>query len=184
MSDMDVFEVAPDLGIPEVKPAIESIRGRWESKVSPKTRHSLLQGRLWYWLWAWAGDRGDVGTEWRFYMLPKDEKPSSLVPDIAYVSRERLPPDIGEIREKPTISPDIAVEILSPRDNLRTLREKVGIYFEKGSKLVVIVDPEKRSVTMIDAAGEREFELGETAVCTAYPDLVLDIAGLFKGVVA
>jgi hypothetical protein len=82
---------APDLGIPEVKPAIESIRGHLVQKVSPKTRHSLLQG------------------------LPKDEKPSSLVPDVAYLSYERMPPE-GELREKPTIEPDVAVEIVSPED--------------------------------------------------------------------
>lgn len=181
MSEMDVFQVAPELGIPEVKPAIESIRGRWERKVSPKTRHSLLQGRMYSWLRSWSGNRGEVGPEWRFYMLPKGEKPSSLVPDIAYVSSERMPPNIDELREKPTISPDVAVEILSPRDNMRTLREKIDIYFAHGSRLVVIVDPEKRAVTMTEPAGERAFQQGEIAVCAAYPDLSLDVSALFKG---
>lgn len=44
---MLTMQDAPDLGIPEVKPAVESIRGQWYRKVSPRRRHALLQGRLW-----------------------------------------------------------------------------------------------------------------------------------------
>jgi hypothetical protein len=89
MSEMETLVPAPQLGIPEVKPAIESIRGRWQQKVSGGRRHSILQGRLWLWLTLWGRGSGEVGTEWRFYMLAKGEKPSSLVPDVAYVSFER-----------------------------------------------------------------------------------------------
>jgi Uma2 family endonuclease len=180
MSEMDVFQVAPELGIPEVKPAIESIRGRWVRKVSPKTRHSLLQGRLTMELIMWAGDNGAVGSEWRFYMLPEGDKPSSLVPDVAYVSSGRMPPNVGELREKPTISPDIAAEILAPLDSKKTLREKIAIYFRFGSQLVIVVDPEERLVTMVEAKGERVFCEGETAVSSVYPDLRLEVAALFK----
>ncbi|MBC5803217.1 MAG: Uma2 family endonuclease, partial [Candidatus Eremiobacteraeota bacterium] len=40
-----IMQIAPELGIPEVKPAIESIRGRWIQKVSPQSRHSVVQLR-------------------------------------------------------------------------------------------------------------------------------------------
>jgi hypothetical protein len=41
------MQLARDLGIPDdVTPAIESIRGRWYQKMSPRTRHALLQFRL------------------------------------------------------------------------------------------------------------------------------------------
>ncbi len=59
------MQSAPELGIPEVKPAIESIFGRWEPKMSPRRRHSIVQGRMCGLLAQWAGD------------------PSSLVPDVA-----------------------------------------------------------------------------------------------------
>ena len=91
---------APDLGIPEVKPAIESIRGRWHRKMSPKTQHSMVQARLAALFLHWAGDRGAVGTEWRYYFLPEDEKPSSLVPDLAYLAHERMPPPGAEAEVK------------------------------------------------------------------------------------
>ncbi len=176
-----MLQVAPDLGIPEVRPAIESIGGRWEQKVSPRRKHSLLQSRLGTWLTLWAGERGEVGTEWRFYMLPKGEKPSSLVPDVSYVSFERMPPSFGELREQPTISPDIVVEVLSPLDRMKTLQQKLVIYFAHGSRLVIVVDPEKHVVTMHERGGEsRVFGIGDTAVTTAYADLSLDVTALFQ----
>ncbi len=169
---------APDLGIPEVKPAIESIRGRWYRKVSPKRVHSILQARLAALLLPWAEGKGDVGTEWRYYFLPEGEKPSSLVPDLAYLSHDRMPP-AGELREMPTIEPDIAVEILSPKDRRKLLETKIEMYLNFGTKLVIVVDPEKRSVTMHDASGIRTFVEPEIAASAAFPDLQIDTAKLF-----
>src|SRR6185312_6879852 len=170
---------APDLGIPEVKPAIESIRGRWVQKMSPKTRHSILQGRLCGVLLAWAGDRGAVGTEWRYYFLPDGEKPSSLVPDLAYLSYSRMPPE-GELREKPTIEPDIAVEVLSPGDRRSLLETKIAMYLGFGTKLVVVVDPKKRAITMYEEEGSRVFVEPEIATSSVYPDLRIYSAKLVE----
>jgi Uma2 family endonuclease len=176
------MQPAPRLGIPEVKPAIESIRGRWVQKVSPKTAHSLLQGRLWGILQEWASSRrGYVGPEWRFYLLPLGEKPSSLVPDVAYVSRKRLPRESGKLPQKPTIAPDIAAEILSPDDSKRFLKEKIGLYLANGAKLVIVVDPNRRNVQFheIDAPVAL-FEGSEIARPQTFPDLAIDLTTLFK----
>jgi Uma2 family endonuclease len=169
---------APDLGIREVKPAIEQIRGRRYQKVSPKTAHSLLQARLAALLLQWAGERGVVGTEWRYYFLPEGEKPSSLVPDVAYLSYERMPPP-GELREKPTIAPDVAVEILSPKDRRTLLETKIEMYRTFGTKLAIVVDPETRTVTMHEAAGTQTFAEPAAATSAAYPDLRIGTIELF-----
>lgn len=173
------MQEAPDLGIPEVKPAIESIRGTWEQKVSPRRRHALVQGRLWQTLTATFGELGEVGTEWRFYILPPKDKPSSLVPDVAYVSYERMPPELGELREKPTIAPDIAVEVFSPDDRRTLLEEKIRIYLDNGVRLVIVADPQKRTIVVYDANGAREFSEGEVAITDVYPLLRIDLAKLY-----
>lgn len=170
---------APDLGIPEVKPAIESIRGRWHRKMSPKTRHSLLQARLGAIFLQWAGERGGVGTEWRYYFLPEGEKPSSLVPDLAYLTYERMPP-AGELREKPTIAPDIAVEIVSPRERRALLETKIAMYLEFGTKLVVVVDPQKKRIEMHAVNSATFYREPETASSEIYPDLRIDTVKLFE----
>jgi Uma2 family endonuclease len=177
---MEVLREVPDLGIPEVKPAIESIRGVWERKVSPQRRHALLQGRLWKLLDAALGELGEVGSEWRFYLLPNGENPSSLVPDVAFVSFERMPEEYGELREKPTIAPDIAVEILSPGDRITTLQRKIELYLANGARLVVVVDPLKRTVTFQEASGSRTIaQVQGIAVPDAYPKLKIDLNALF-----
>ncbi|HVA34152.1 MAG TPA: Uma2 family endonuclease [Candidatus Baltobacteraceae bacterium] len=174
------MQAAPDLGIPDVKPAIESIRGRWEPKMSSRRQHSLLQVRFAALLTAWAGERGEVGTEWRFYFLPKGERPSSLVPDVAYVSFERMPLEYGELRERPTIAPDVAVEILSPDDRRALLDEKIAMYIGFGSLLVIVADPETQTIEMHEPAGVRWFAQPLPATCAAYTDLTIDTATLFE----
>jgi len=173
------MQVAPELGIPEIKPAIESIGGRWVQKVSPQSRHSILQARMGTLFMVWAGRRGQVGTEWRCYFLPKGERWSSLVPDVAFFSFERLPRDRGEVREKPTIAPDIAVEILSPDDRRPVLDEKIDLYVRGGAELVVVVDPQRQLVEIHEDGNHHSFGLAEIARSRRFPDLALDVAELF-----
>ena len=179
MRDMDTLVEAPELGIPEVKPAIEMVRGRWEQKMSPRRRHAILQSRFSTLLSSWAGASGEVGSEWRCYILPPKEKPSSLVPDVAYFSFERMPPEAGELREKPTIAPDIAVEVLSPDDRRRLLDEKITIYLTSGCRLLIVADPRARAVEMHESLGVTVFRDPDTAICGRYPDLRIDLASLF-----
>jgi Uma2 family endonuclease len=155
--------------IPEVKPAIESIRGRFEQKVSPRRRHAILQLRIGALLAQWAGNRGEVGTEWRFYISPPGEVASSLVPDVAFVSFERLPLELGEAREKPGIAPDIAVAILSPGDRPSLLEEKIAIYTANGCRAVVVVDPTAKEVRVCGSLD-------------AFPGLRIDTEKLFENV--
>src|SRR5579871_5643617 len=142
MRAMATLQVAPELGIPEIEPAIEMVRGRWEQKLSPRRRHAIVQARFCAILTQWAANRGEVGSEWRCYILPPADEPSSLVPDVAYFSFERMPVECGELREMPTIAPDIVVEILSPGDRRPLLDEKISIYLANGSRLAIIADPE------------------------------------------
>ncbi|MBV9646572.1 MAG: Uma2 family endonuclease [Candidatus Eremiobacteraeota bacterium] len=176
-----VRRIPRSLDFPDTeKPYVESIRGRLERKVSPKTRHSILQGRLWGVLNSWGASRGSIGTEWRFYLLTDRAKPSSLVPDVAYVSHERLPRDFPEdARERPRIAPDIAVEIVSPRDCLRSLEEKVAIYLSHGCGAVVIVWPERHAVELRYSEGRRGEASSGLVSVDGFQGLTIDVDSLF-----
>jgi len=177
------MQLAPDLGIPDdVKPAIEAIRGRWYQKMSPRTRHSLLQLRIAILLQRWAGEGALVGTEWRFYLV-REEPPSSLVPDVAWVADGRLPDEAGDARERPVLAPDIVVEILSPRERKRLLETKIGLYFDHGSSLVIVVDPIKRTVRMCERGRDETANVGDIARANAYPTFSIDVEALFAGIV-
>ncbi|MFY9630380.1 MAG: Uma2 family endonuclease, partial [Candidatus Cybelea sp.] len=70
----------------------------------------------------------EVGPEWRFRIAPPGEVRRPLVPDVAYVSNERLRPLNDEEVETPPLAPDVAVEILSPGDRRADLEDKIGVY--------------------------------------------------------
>jgi Uma2 family endonuclease len=169
----------PEFNIPEVKPAIEVVHGERFQKVSPKPTHSVLQLALGSYIRTWAKNRGRAGTEWRFYLLPPNEKPSSLVPDIAFVSQARIASIDKAAFERTPFAPDIAVEILSPGDRLSLLEKKIKLYLGNGSLLVVVVDPKIRSVRTIDAHVVRTFVSGEIARSAAFADFEIDVTQLF-----
>jgi Uma2 family endonuclease len=124
--------------------------------------------------------RGEVGTEWRFYLLERRGKSSSLVPDVAYVSFERLPlalPD--DARERPRLAPDIVVEIVSPGDSCKILEEKITLYLQHGARVVVALDPKSRRLSQHTVRGVINSEArGIVEVCE-HPGLFLDLDDLF-----
>lgn len=165
------------------KPYVELIAGRLEPKVSPKRTHSRLQIRLGAFLDDWAGDRGEVGSEWRCYLIPGEKRPSSLLPDVSYFSYERLPRDLPrDARERPRIAPDIAVEIWSPGDRKRTWDEKIEIYLAHGARVVIGVRPKERTIAFHHAGGTEMFPASGKLCVPGYDDLVLDADALFRDV--
>jgi Uma2 family endonuclease len=173
------MQTISDLAIPEVKPAFELYRGTLRQKVSPRYTHARLQGALHAILDAWGRERGRVGTEWRFYFIERAGAPSSsLVPDVAYVSFDRIPKYPREAAEQPTIAPDIAVEILSPDDRPRDVQEKIALYLAYGTLQVVVVDPQTETLTIYERhRTTRTFAPPETAPIV--DDLHIDLAALF-----
>jgi len=142
--------------LPETKPAMEWVNGRAVQKVSPTRKHSRLQSAFLVFLEDWATGRGEVGTEWRFRLTPAGERTRPLVPDVAFISYERLDPLTPEERETPPVAPDIVVEILSPSDRRADVDAKCALYLACGVRLVLIVDPEKLRVEAFGGDGDHD----------------------------
>jgi Uma2 family endonuclease len=71
------------------------------------------------------------------------------------------------------------LKIWSPDDKLKVLREKIALYFQFGSRLVIVVEPQARTIAMYESADTHHaFGDGEIARCSAYPDLALDVSEL------
>ncbi len=117
--------------LPETKPETEWVRGRPLQKVSPQRTHSLLQVALAMQIGRWAERRGEIGTEWRFRVAPPGEVRRPLVPDVSYVSNERLRPLTDAEIEIPPLAPDVAVEILSPDDRRIDIDDKISVYLAR-----------------------------------------------------
>lgn len=70
-----------------------------------------------------------------------------LVPDVAFVSAERVPQN-QERKHSPRLAPDLVVGVLSPSDRMSEALTKVALYLEAGVRLVWLVDPGRRTVTV------------------------------------
>jgi Uma2 family endonuclease len=69
-----------------------------------------------------------------------------LAPDVAFVTRGRVPP--GPQRGFFRGAPDLAVEVRSPSQSAREMDTKAEGYLAAGTRLVWIVDPDRRTVTV------------------------------------
>jgi Uma2 family endonuclease len=169
-----------DLEIPDVKPAIELYRGQRRQKVNPQFTHAMLQGRLGTIVGAWANGRGRVGTEWRFYFLEDGvARSSSLVPDVAYVSFERVPYEAESEAEQPLGAPDLAIEILSAGDRPGHVREKIELYRAYGTPCIVIVDPKRKAIDVYDSGANEPRSATFPAITPILDDLCIDLGVLF-----
>ncbi len=73
-------------------------------------------------------------------------------PDLAFVSRERLPE--GPLPEKFLKgAPDLAVEVVSPSQSAVGVQEKVRDYLLCGARLVWVLIPQTRTTTVYRADG-------------------------------
>jgi Uma2 family endonuclease len=68
-------------------------------------------------------------------------------PDASFVSQDRIPPE-GEPEGYWPFAPDLAVEVISPNDLYREVEQKVEEYLKAGVRLVWIVNPGTRTITI------------------------------------
>lgn len=170
----------PELGIPEVKPAIELYRGTLRQKMSPRFTHADLQTKFAIALRSWAEGRGRVGTEWRFYFIERDGEPnSSLVPDLAYLSYDRVPYDAIEEAERPNVAPDIAIEIRSPDDRPVHVEEKTALYRAYETPWVVVVEPRTQSIDVYELHRERPQHYQAEDIARIADGFEIDLRALF-----
>ena len=114
------------------------------------------------------GNLGRVFAAETGFLLTRD--PDTVrAPDVAFVAAGRLaegelPPGFLQM------APDLAVEVVSPSDSPAAVRSKVQDWLEAGTRLVWVVYPDSRSVTVHNQTGQPE-ELSETDVLSGAPAL-------------
>jgi Uma2 family endonuclease len=94
------------------------------------------------------------------YVLFPD-RATILVPDVAFIRADRLPPE-RERPRYPRLAPDLVIEVLSPSDSTSEVVAKVEMYQEAGVPLIWLVDPGKTTITVIAAGDPTEvLKLGD-----------------------
>ena len=83
-------------------------------------------------------------------------------PDLSFLSTARLPDP--EPRGFPALAPDLAVEVLSPDDRPGEVLAKVAEYLSAGTRLVWVIDPERRLARVYRADGTEEIVTADQAL--------------------
>ena len=76
-----------------------------------------------------------------------------MKPDVAFVSTDRL--DVDEDKTFP-IPPDLAIEVISPTDVHYRIVQKAFDYLEAGTRLVWVLDPVAKAVTVYRSESDIE----------------------------
>ena len=163
----------------ETKPATEWLLGAPVQKTMPQYAHAFLQGLLFSRLHGWGRTRGRIGTEWRFWVTPVGSYARYLVPDVAYLSYERLPRAALAEAEEPRVAPSAVFEIRSASDRNILVEHKVAVYLRAGADVVCIIDPQARSAVLHDAEHARFLNSTDLLVHDALPGFEVDLAELF-----
>jgi Uma2 family endonuclease len=111
---------------------------------------SDLHGFLW--MHVRAHRLGRLFTSESGFILGRDPD-SVLAPDIAFVAAERLVAN-QQLPGFVPFAPDLAIEIESPSNTRAEFRRKFELYFRAGTRLIWLVRPIRRTVTVFtpDAA--------------------------------
>jgi Uma2 family endonuclease len=102
-------------------------------------------------------------------------------PDAAFVSQARLEQTRAPKQFFPG-PPDLAIEVVSPSDTLYEIDEKVDDYLAAGTRLVWVVNPRRRTVT-VHRHGGQEVVLRETDQLTGedvVPGFACPVSQLFN----
>jgi Uma2 family endonuclease len=103
------------------------------------------------------------------------------LPDIAFVSWDRLPNREVPAAKVPEVVPNLAVEVLSKGNTSREMERKLKEYFLAGVELVWFVDPDTRTVTAFTSPDEAETlsEKGTLTGGAVLPGFAVPVAELF-----
>ena len=133
--------------IPDDDHRYELIEGRVVRMTPPGSRHAVLATRIASLLdqHVEAAGLGVVMTSGGFHLASRPD--TVREPDVAFVRAERIPPSGVPDGFWPGPA-DLAIEIRSPGDRRSEIAAKVNEYLERGVRLVWVVDPKARTITV------------------------------------
>ena len=159
----------------------ELIDGEVYMTPSPSRKHQQALGNIYFAVRTFAEER-DAGE---VYFAPFDvvfDERNALQPDLLFVRKDRLKL-IGHAHVKG--APDLVVEVLSPSTASYDRETKLQVYARAGVSEIWFVDPERRTVEVLNLGADKRYVLsgkfsGEASVISAVlPGLPLTLREVF-----
>ena len=130
----------------------ELVRGEVVTMPPPGFRHGKVSHAVAYRVSRFLEDH-PLGTVVAETGLQTEEDPDSVRgPDVSFWRFERLPAD-ADPEVYAEVPADLCVEVRSPSNTAKKLREKASEYLKAGVRMVWVVDPEDRCVTVFRKPG-------------------------------
>ena len=123
---------------------VEKIMGAKESFIA-----SILIHKLWNFL-----DGKELGAVLGEAGMLQLRPRLVRIPDVSFISWDQIPDGEFPSEPVPNLYPDLAVEVLSRSNTAGEMTLKVSEYFEAGSRLVWIIDPETQTAEVYSAPDE------------------------------
>ena len=119
----------------------------------PGARHGLICQRLSFriGLYLEVNDIGDLLTNVTF--VRTDTVPETVRgPDLQFFSYARMPK--GTVPTGvPDVAPELVIEVRSASETMKSLLQKAAEYLDANVTVVVLIDPDDRSATVVQADG-------------------------------
>lgn len=140
----------------------ELLNGRLEEEEMPDFVHEALVALLVHLFSGWVLPRGGMVGGSEVKLVVGDRR--GVKPDVVvYLPGSPMPPRRGRVR----VPPDIVVEVISPRprDVRRDRVQKLNDYAALGVRFYWLVDPELRTLEILELGGDRRYvhALGATS---------------------
>lgn len=138
----------------------ELVRGQMIVREPPGFRHGDIAMAIAGRMYPFVREKGlgrVLAAETGFVLFTNPD--TVRAPDVAFVKHERIPNPIP--RGYARFAPDLAVEVLSPDDRPGEVLAKVADWLQAGTRLVWVVDPDRRNARVYRADGTESL-LSET----------------------
>ena len=159
----------------DTKPYLEWLDGVESAVVTPNLPHGGVAVRMACILVELGEAFGETAVE-PHVRISAD---TILLPDVAFFRLDALAAVPPHERLLPAIPAEVVVEVRSPNDRPGFRDEKIRRYLAWGAKLVLDVDPSKRTVVAHVAGGTRAFDNGDRFSHEAVPWLHFELARIF-----
>lgn len=165
------------LAMEETKPYLELINGEVVPKAMPGDKHSAAVLELGALLRNYLRQNpiARADTELRHRSVEEDWV---FLPDLCVTLRTRWQKPAGVV----SVTPDMAIEVLSPDDRPGRVSQRVAFYFRSGTRLIWVIDPELESITVHRMGAPEEFHenTGTLSAEPVLPGFSLDLEEFFR----
>jgi Uma2 family endonuclease len=159
----------------------ELVRGEVFTTAPPSFIHGIIQMNIGFALKAYVKQTKSGRVTVESGVITELRPDTVRGPDVTYWSFKQLPADHVPVVYA-NVAADLCVEVTSPGNTKQIMTRKVRGYFASGVKLVWVVDPEERTVTVYQQPGDGRV-LWDDATITGgdvLPDFTCPVAEFFK----